>query len=57
MEDAYVFCTKCAHFRLCDESLPYCMYENKCDINDCDDGKLFKDRPYFELSYKFKGSE
>ncbi len=43
-----VYCTNCFNFRLCDEGLPYCIHENKCDINDCDDSKAFKERPHFE---------
>ena len=46
--DEYVYCTNCRYFRLCDEGLPYCMYENKCDINDCEDSKSLKERPYYE---------
>ena len=46
--DGYVYCTNCRYFRLCDENLPYCMYENKCNINDCEDSKSPKERPYYE---------
>lgn len=44
----YVYCTNCKHFRLDDESIPYCYYENECDINDCEDSKAFKDRPHYK---------
>ena len=46
--DEYVYYTNCRYFRLCDENLPYCMYENKCNINDCEDSKPLKERPYYE---------
>jgi hypothetical protein len=47
-EDEHVYCTDCLYFRLDDESKPYCMYENKCNINDCEDSKSFKERPCYE---------
>jgi len=37
----HVYCTDCINFRLDDEELPYCCYEDKCDINDCDDSKAY----------------
>lgn len=46
--DTHVYCTNCFNFRLDDEELPYCCFENKCDINDCEDSKPFKERPYYE---------
>lgn len=47
-KDTYVYCTNCYNFRLDDEELPYCCYENKCDINDCEDGKTLKEKPYYD---------
>ena len=44
----HVYCTDCLHFRLCDEGIPYCPYENKCSINNCDDSEPFYVRPYYE---------
>ena len=44
----YVYCTNCRHFRLDDEYIPYCPFEDKCDINDCEDSKTLEDRPYYE---------
>ena len=46
-KEIYVYCTDCTKFR-CDEELPYCKDENKCDINDCEDSKPFTDRPYYK---------
>ena len=47
-DNRQVYCTDCINFRTCDEELPCCMYENKCDINDCEDSRPFKDRPYYK---------
>ena len=47
-KNEHVYCTNCIHFRLDDELLPYCMYENKCNINDCEDSKKRKYRPFYE---------
>lgn len=43
-----VYCTDCFYFRLDDESLPYCIFENKCDINNCEDSKHREDRPFYK---------
>lgn len=42
-----VYCVKCKFFRLCDERKPYCIYENECDINDCEDSESIKIRKYY----------
>lgn len=47
LENEYVYCINCANFRLCDEGLPYCIFEGKCNINGCDDSKSFKERPFY----------
>lgn len=47
-KETHVYCTNCRHFKLDDESLPYCCYEDKCDINSCEDSKSLKHRPYYE---------
>ena len=47
-ENKQVYCTNCVSFRLCDDELPYCMYENKCMITDCEDSRPFIERPYYE---------
>jgi hypothetical protein len=46
--DEHVYCTNCKHFRLCDENIPYCPFEDVCDINNPDDSVPYKDRSYFE---------
>ena len=47
--NSYVYCTDCKHFRLDDEEIPYCPYEEKeCDIRDCEDSRPFKERPMYE---------
>jgi hypothetical protein len=47
--DKHVYCTDCKHFRLCDENIPYCIYEDKCDINNPEDSISYICRSYFEL--------
>lgn len=47
-EDIHVYCTHCLYFRLDDEKLSYCIYEDKCDINNCDDSMAFKYRPCYK---------
>ena len=47
-KNEYVYCTNCRYFKLCDEGLPYCIHENKCNINDCEDSKTLKERLYYE---------
>jgi hypothetical protein len=47
--DIPVYCSNCKHFRLDDESIPYCPYEEKeCDIRDCEDSRPFRERPMYE---------
>ena len=47
--DTYVYCTNCKHFRLDDEEIPYCPYEEKeCDIYNCEDSKPYSQRPMYE---------
>ena len=44
-----VYCTNCKHFRLDDEEIPYCPYEEKeCDIRDCEDSRPLRERPMYE---------
>ena len=45
-----VHCTKCRHFRLDDELIPYCPFEDNCDIEDCEDGRNIEERPMYEES-------
>lgn len=47
-KDEYVYCTKCIYFRLDDEGLPYCLFEDECNINNCEDSMRFEDRPYYK---------
>lgn len=44
----YVYCTHCKHFNLNDDDVPYCPYEDECDIWDCEDGRRFAERPHYE---------
>mgnify|MGYP000999240036 CR=1 FL=1 len=44
----YVYCTHCKHLRFDDEDIPYCLFENECDIWDCEDSKRFGERPKYE---------
>lgn len=44
-----VYCTDCEHFRLCDENIPYCIYENQCCIKNCEDSKDIAIRPKYEV--------
>jgi nicotinic acid phosphoribosyltransferase len=46
--DTFVYCTHCKHFRLDDEAIPYCPFEGKCDINDCENSRPFSERPLYE---------
>lgn len=43
-----VYCTDCKWFRLDDEEIPYCPFEDKCDINNCEDSRSFLDRPCYK---------
>ena len=47
-EDAHVYCTKCKWFRIDDEDIPYCPFENTCDIGNCEDSMAYKYRPNYE---------
>lgn len=46
--NTHVYCTNCIHFRLDDKEIPYCPFEDKCDINDCEDSRPFNERLYYE---------
>jgi len=45
----HVYCTHCKHFRLDDEEIPYCYYEDKCNIKNCEDSMPLIERPYYNL--------
>lgn len=45
---SHVYCTNCQHFRADDEYLPYCPFEDKCNIWNCEDSKPFRERPRYE---------
>ncbi len=47
-QNTYVYCTNCKWFRIDDNEIPYCPYEDQCDINDCEDSMSLNYRPYFE---------
>ena len=51
-KDEHVYCTNCLHFRLDDEEIPYCPFEDECDINDCEDSKSYEDRPCYKSEIK-----
>ena len=51
-DNAHVCCTNCLYFRLCDEQLPYCMYENKCNINNYKDSMHIQKRPHYKSKNK-----
>ena len=44
----HVYCTHCQHFRLDDEEIPYCPYEDECCIDNCEDSMEFWLRPCYE---------
>jgi len=46
--DEHVYCTQCKWFRLDDEDIPYCPWEDRCEIRNCEDSMQFRDRPYWE---------
>ncbi len=46
MIEIHVYCTDCEHFR-CEDEHPYCEFEDKCEIRNCEDSMLFQDRPYY----------
>jgi hypothetical protein len=45
----HVYCTECVHFRISDEDIPYCKFEDKCDIYDCEDSRPFSERMCYEV--------
>ena len=47
-EDTHVYCTNCKWFRIDDEDIPYCPFENICDIGNCEDSTPYKYRPHYE---------
>lgn len=47
-EDTHVYCTNCKWFRIDDEDIPYCPFEDTCDIGNCEDSMSFADRPRYE---------
>ena len=47
-EDTHVYCTNCKWFRIDDKDIPYCPFEDICDIGNCEDSMAFKDRPNYE---------
>ena len=48
IKDTYVYCTYCKHFRLDDEEIPYCPWEDRCDINNYEDSRPYGERPFYE---------
>ena len=45
-ENKYVYCTNCFHFDIIN-NIPCCPFEEECNIYDCEDGRKFKERPYY----------
>ena len=52
MDDEYVYCTNCIYFRLDDEFIPYCLFEDECDIEDCEDSRPITERPRYDNGIK-----
>ena len=49
IEDDYVYCTRCKHFGLDDDLIPYCIHEHECNIADCEDSApMLECRPFYE---------
>jgi hypothetical protein len=46
--ERHVYCTRCKWFRLDDEEIPYCPYEEECNIWDCEDSKPYRERPKYQ---------
>jgi hypothetical protein len=58
MDDEQVYCTDCKWFKALpigveiwevDEKIPYCPFEDECDIDNCEDSQAFKYRPCYEI--------
>lgn len=47
-QDTHVYCTHCKWFMMDDEYIPYCLFEDICDITNCEDSMSFTDRPKYE---------
>ena len=47
-KDTHVYCTNCKWFRIDDEDIPYCPFEDICDIGNCEDSMAYKYRPNYE---------
>ena len=43
----HVYCTDCIHLHLTQEDVPYCPFEDKCDIEDFEDSKDVVKRPHY----------
>ena len=52
MNNEDVCCMDCIYFRLDDEFIPYCLFEDECDIEDCEDSKPITERPKFDNGIK-----
>lgn len=51
-QDKHVYCTDCKWFKLDNEYIPYCIYEDQCNIWNCEDSKPFSERPKYEEKKK-----
>lgn len=45
--ELHVYCTNCIHLHMSDEDVPYCPFEDKCDITDFEDSKDIEKRPCY----------
>jgi len=52
--DTHVYCTQCKWFRLDDEEIPYCFWEDECEIGNCEDSMRFEDRPKYESGISYE---
>lgn len=47
-----VYCTDCIFFKIAkmgkDEFVPKCKHESKCCLDDCEDSKSIKERPFYK---------
>jgi len=47
-KNTHVYCTHCKWFRLDEEEIPYCFFENECDINNPKSDLTYDKRPKYE---------
>lgn len=47
IEDVRVYCTHCKYFRISKDEVPYCKFQNECDIFNCEDDAPLNKRPKY----------